>query len=103
MYEGIKERLPGPRSMQAALAGGATGAVSVFITMPIDIVKTRVQAQAVGQSCATASTPSAVIRSTVSEIGIMGLLSRGIVPRLIKISVGQAVIFAVYDAVHTRL
>ena len=81
----------------APAAGGLTGVASVLITNPIDIWKTRVQGVPVGGGEGGGrGTPAPTIRSIVQKEGA-SVLWRGLAPRLLKISLGQAVIFGIYD------
>lgn len=81
----------------APAAGGLTGVASVLITNPIDIWKTRVQGVPVGGGEGGGRGTSApTIRSIVQKEGA-SVLWRGLAPRLLKISLGQAVIFGIYD------
>ena len=100
MFDGFKRLLsdvPG----SAALAGGMTGVASVFFTNPVDVVKTHVQATPVSEGGKRAS-PLAAVRELLRSKGV-GVLARGMQARILKIGIGQAVIFGTYDAVRTQL
>lgn len=103
IYERIVAELrrwwPDGTKWHATLAGGLTGAVSTAITNPVDVVKTRAQTASVASRGISSL---ALARMLVAEEGAAVLL-RGLAPRLIKISLGQAVIFGVYDAALRRL
>lgn len=79
---------------QSALAGGITGCVSTALNHPIDVVKTRIEAQDGLQKEYTGTLQC--IRKVVSEEGVKALY-RGIVPRMMKISLGQAITFSAYE------
>jgi len=74
--------------MLAPLAGGVTGVASVLLTNPIDVLKTRVQT--------SSGAERVTLRALVATEGIR-VLARGLLPRAIKIGIGQAVIFGTYD------
>ncbi len=132
LFERIRSLLPdtigGTPAAAAAMAGGMTGVFSVVLTNPLDIIKTKLQAAPLPPSPAAASSapppPSgglvgrvtrlgrvgaaemsasaAVLRSMVRDEGAMAL-TRGMSARLVKISVGQALIFGAYDAIRRRV
>ena len=81
-----------PRPLLAATAGGLTGVLSVVLTNPVDVVKTRMQA-----SRGASVSMMATIRQTVAEER-WNIFTRGMTARTCKIGLGQAVIFGVYDA-----
>jgi len=81
-----------PQSMLAATAGGLTGVVSVVLTNPVDVIKTRVQA-----STSASMSTLAIVRAAFAEEGASAF-ARGMTARTCKIGLGQAVIFGVYDA-----
>jgi len=72
-----------------AVLGFGVGAVSTVLNNPVDVVKTRLNASMPG-----AQGYAQLVRSVVSE----GHLMQGVLPRILKISIGQAVIFGVVDA-----
>ena len=97
VYERIVQQMrrwwPDGTTWHATLSGGLTGAVSTAITNPVDVIKTRAQTA----SMASREISSlALARTLVAEEGASVLL-RGLAPRLVKISLGQALIFGVYD------
>mmetsp|Transcript_35588 Transcript_35588/g.94121 ORF Transcript_35588/g.94121 Transcript_35588/m.94121 type:complete len:308 (-) Transcript_35588:394-1317(-) len=83
-----------PQMWQSALAGGITGCVSTALNHPIDVVKTRIEAQD-GKQKEYNNTMQA-FRSIVREEGVRTLY-RGIAPRMVKISLGQAITFTAYE------
>lgn len=101
MFDRVKASLPAWVPAPAAIAGGLTGVASVLITNPVDVVKTQVQSVPVSGAGAGVSTV-ALVRGLIREEGV-GVLCRGMGARVLKIGLGQAVIFGVYDAVRRRL
>mmetsp|Transcript_38193 Transcript_38193/g.110180 ORF Transcript_38193/g.110180 Transcript_38193/m.110180 type:complete len:305 (+) Transcript_38193:106-1020(+) len=83
-----------PQLWQSALAGGITGCASTTLNHPIDVVKTRLEAQD-GMHKEYTNTLQC-LRRIVSEEGFLALY-RGIAPRMIKISLGQAITFSAYE------
>ncbi|ETS86963.1 hypothetical protein PFICI_00791 [Pestalotiopsis fici W106-1] len=73
----------GVEASAPAIAGAAAGIVTVYCTMPFDVLKTRMQSQA------GAASPQSLAQSfvmVVNEQGIAGLW-RGSTPRLLRLSV----------------
>jgi len=84
-----------PQMWQSALAGGITGCVSTALNHPIDVVKTRIEAQdGAGQKEYTNTVQA--FRSIAKGEGVKALY-KGIAPRMIKISLGQAITFTAYE------
>lgn len=84
-----------PQLWQSALAGGITGCASTALNHPIDVCKTRIEAQdAAGQKEYTNTLQA--LRKIAAEEGATALY-RGIAPRMIKIGLGQAITFAAYE------
>lgn len=84
----------------AAVAGGLTGVVSVVLTNPVDVLKTHVQATPIEANGGSGAVGAAA--ALLREKGVV-FLARGMGARMLKIGIGQAVIFGVYDAARTRL
>ena len=112
LFERGQAALPEGTPARAALAGGLTGCASVLLTNPIDVLKTLVQATPVGGGGGGA--PGAGVggelaraahaaRRALREESALALLTRGVGARLLKIGLGQALIFGTYDAVRRRL
>ena len=80
-------------------AGGITGVMSTVVTNPIDVLKTRVQSAPLD---ADGRAAAVTLRGLVEKEG-PAVLARGLGPRVVKIGLGQAIIFGVYDAVRSRL
>jgi len=83
-----------PQVWQSAVAGGITGCVSTALNHPIDVVKTRIEAQDGAQK--EYKNTLQAFRTIVREEGPRALY-RGIAPRMIKISLGQAITFTAYE------
>lgn len=83
-----------PQVWQSAVAGGITGCTSTVLNHPLDVAKTRIEAQdgAVKEYTGTFQ----CLRSVVRNEGVKALY-RGIAPRLVKISAGQAITFTAYE------
>mmetsp|Transcript_5982 Transcript_5982/g.19755 ORF Transcript_5982/g.19755 Transcript_5982/m.19755 type:complete len:158 (-) Transcript_5982:225-698(-) len=77
----------------APLAGAITGVASVLLTNPLDVVKTRVQSMF---SANASGAQNITMRTLVAREGA-SVLAHGLAPRAIKIGLGQAVIFGMYD------
>mmetsp|Transcript_99393 Transcript_99393/g.320538 ORF Transcript_99393/g.320538 Transcript_99393/m.320538 type:complete len:313 (+) Transcript_99393:132-1070(+) len=84
-----------PQLWQSAVAGGITGCMSTAINNPIDVVKTRIEAQDQAGTKEYTGTWQC-FRSIVKQEGVAALY-RGIAPRMIKISIGQAITFSAYE------
>lgn len=87
-----------PATWHSAAAGGLTGAASTVLTNPTDVLKTRMQDVPVGAGAGQAGALG-TLRLMIRDEGI-GVLARGLGPRLIKISLGQAVIFSAYNSIR---
>merc|ERR1711920_54920 len=87
-------------AMQQLAAGMLTGTISSIINQPIDTAKSRIQAQEKG---------SGAYRGTVHCLQQMakeeGLLSwyRGSMPRILRLTLGQGIIFCSYDQISAAL
>jgi len=91
MYEQALAALPASYKKHwatPAVLGFGVGAVSTVLNNPVDVVKTRLNATMPGAHGYAQS-----VRSMVRE----GQLMQGVLPRILKISIGQAVTFAVVD------
>jgi len=97
VYGRVKELLTTdpPQIWQSALAGGITGCASTAMNHPIDVVKTRIEAQDGAGKKEYTHTVQA-FQSILKNEGPKALY-RGIAPRMIKISLGQAITFTAYE------
>ncbi|KAI4601665.1 hypothetical protein KJ359_011796 [Pestalotiopsis sp. 9143b] len=77
-----------------AIAGAAAGVVTVYCTMPFDVLKTRMQSQSGVGSQNLVQSLSTIVR----EECIKGLW-KGTTPRLARLSISGAVSFSIYTSV----
>ncbi|KAH6880543.1 mitochondrial carrier domain-containing protein [Thelonectria olida] len=80
-----------------AVAGAMAGVVTVYATMPFDVVKTQMQRLATPGTQAQTGTLQCLV-TIVRESGVAGLW-RGTTPRLVRLSVSGALSFSIYQAV----
>lgn len=85
-----------PQLWQSAVAGGITGCVSTTLNHPIDFAKTRIEAQDGASQAKEYTGTFQCIRTVVRQEGIRALY-RGIAPRMMKVSLGQAITFSAYE------
>lgn len=98
LYDKFKKALPTSLgALGSVIAGALTGIASTVITNPIDVVKTRIQSAPVERGAASLSVLRSV-RELLRSEGLMGL-TRGTGARAVKIGIGQAIIFGVYEQV----
>jgi solute carrier family 25 citrate transporter 1 len=83
------------------IAGGATGIASTLLNNPIDVVKSRLQAQDKGATKLYSGTVDCLMK-TAKQDGLTALY-RGTVPRMLKVSAGQAITFFTYDKISELL
>lgn len=100
VYDRARRHVPDGVPAPAAVAGACTGCVSVLLTNPVDVVKTRVQAAPLQSGGAASSVE--VVRNLLRDEGLQAL-GKGLGARLLKIGLGQAIIFGTYDAVRKRM
>jgi len=91
-------------ALDSLLSGALVGAFTTVLNNPLDVIKSRMQAdsQGAGTSSRYSSTYHCV-RSILRDDGIAGLLFKGLPARLVKISMGQAVIFFTYEHVKNLI
>jgi len=91
------------KDWQQLLAGGGTGICSTLLNNPIDVVKSRLQAQDKGGGKAVqySGTVDCLVQ-TAKQDGIAALY-RGTIPRMMKVSMGQALTFYTYDKISSLL
>ncbi|CAE6497486.1 unnamed protein product [Rhizoctonia solani] len=91
-----------PVVANSAIAGAGAGLVSSIVTCPLDVIKTKLQAQ----SIAHGSQGYLGIRDTIASIlkhqGIRGLY-RGLGPTVLGYLPTWAIYFSVYDETKKRL
>ena len=85
---------------QQLIAGAGTGVASTLLNNPIDVVKSRLQAQDSAKPKYTGTVQCLMM--TAKEDGLMALY-RGTLPRMLKVSAGQALTFFTYDTVSSVL
>jgi len=85
-----------PQIWQSAVAGGLTGCASTALNNPIDVVKTRIEAQDQAGGKKEYTGTFQCLRAIVRQEGVTALY-RGIAPRMMKISIGQAITFTAYE------
>lgn len=87
LLDWVKPRLEKVRSgtMAPAVAGAGAGVITVYATMPFDVVKTRMQ----GRNDKRVGTFTA-FRTIVQQSGVRGLW-RGTTPRLVRLSVSTLI------------
>jgi solute carrier family 25 citrate transporter 1 len=94
-YELVVDRFCGGN---AALGGAFVGALSTVINNSVDVVKTEMQR---GEASAgSRGGMLACARAVARDKGFRHLLMAGLPARMLKISIGQAVIFQVVDALR---
>jgi len=84
-----------PKLYESALAGGLTGCIGTVLNHPIDVVKSRIEAQ--DGKVKEYTNVFQAFRKMISTEG-WRVMYTGLAPRLIKISMGQAITFAAYES-----
>lgn len=108
MYDEVKKVIVGEglkaSSMQSLAAGMVTGTVSSLINQPIDTAKSRLQAQEKGAGAAGAKYTGTVqcLMSLAKEEGLASWY-RGSAPRVLRLTIGQGVIFASQEQISNAL
>ncbi|RDW61672.1 hypothetical protein BP5796_11564 [Coleophoma crateriformis] len=85
------------KAASSVIAGAGAGLITVYCTMPMDNIKTRLQA--IG-GAARYSGSWRCLTSIVKEEGILSLW-KGTSPRLVRLTVSGAISFAIYEQVLT--
>ncbi|CAG8485038.1 11283_t:CDS:2 [Ambispora gerdemannii] len=93
--QGTKEGQELP-SYQHLLMGGISGAMGPLANAPIDTIKTRIQRSSSPEK--GWSTFKSVTLSLIQNEGYLALY-KGLLPRLMRVGVGQAVTFAAYERI----
>lgn len=83
-----------PTMVESLAAGAAAGAVSVYVTHPLDVVKTRMMSL---DAPRLYSSSLQCARMTVAEGGFAALY-RGVTPRLTRVTCEVAVQFTLFHA-----
>ncbi|KNE68297.1 hypothetical protein AMAG_12964 [Allomyces macrogynus ATCC 38327] len=97
VYGVLRDKTPSDSPVWAFACGMVAGTVTVYATMPLDVVKTKLQAPG-----AKASGMWAVATQTVKDDGVKGLW-RGATPRLARLVFSGAIVFTVYEQVMRGL
>lgn len=91
------------KDWQQLLSGAGTGVCSTLLNNPIDVVKSRLQAQDKSSGAAPKYTGTIdCLMKTVKQDGLPALY-RGTIPRMLKVSAGQALTFYTYDKISALL
>jgi solute carrier family 25 citrate transporter 1 len=99
----LKTLFPTNSSAQSAGIGGfIAGAVTTVLNQPIDVVKTHMNADQAGSEKPKFISNYDCANYIWRQGGIKAY-SSGLSARIMKISIGQAVIFSVYDKVQKLL
>ena len=105
-YDWAKDHLRGAsgaaRPWHSVLAGAFSGALSAVVNHPVDVVKSRMQAEASvqvpGATGRDARAPNSVVYGArLFRQGGFAVFAHGLLPRVLKIMSGQALVFGVYD------
>eukprot|EP00471_Norrisiella_sphaerica_P013477 CAMPEP_0184496410 /NCGR_PEP_ID=MMETSP0113_2-20130426/33890_1 /TAXON_ID=91329 /ORGANISM="Norrisiella sphaerica, Strain BC52" /LENGTH=279 /DNA_ID=CAMNT_0026883021 /DNA_START=10 /DNA_END=849 /DNA_ORIENTATION=- len=90
----------GPKGWEPLVAGASVGAFTTVLNNPLDVIKSRMQADSQDGSRKPRYTSTwHCVKTIMNEEGLLGLW-RGLPARILKISLGQGVIFLVYE--HAR-
>ncbi|KAL6077660.1 graves disease carrier protein isoform X1 [Balamuthia mandrillaris] len=87
------------------LVGGFAGSVSVFVTAPLDVVKTKMQGlpgRGVRTLVGSQTTSMQLAKAIWKEEGFLGFY-RGVSPRLIRVCLEVALIMTIYEQVAKAL
>jgi len=105
LYDIVKKKIvQGDRKatpIESLVAGMATGTISSLLNQPLDMAKSRLQAQdkgAVQKYTGTLQT----LMMTAKEEGVMSWY-RGCVPRVARLTIGQGIIFSVQEHIAEAL
>lgn len=94
------------KGRESLIAGAGAGLVSSIVTCPLDVVKTKLQAQGISPAGTSASRRVEGVSGTVRQIlqheGIRGLY-RGLAPTIYGYLPTWAIYFTVYDRVKAEL
>lgn len=97
LYKDLMARMTGGEKAsvwQQLFAGSCTGVASTLLNNPIDVVKSRLQSQDGGVPKYRGTVHCLV--ETAKNEGVLALY-RGTLPRMMKVSAGQAITFAAYE------
>ncbi|KAI0041982.1 mitochondrial NAD transporter [Auriscalpium vulgare] len=83
------------------IAGAGGGLVASIATCPLDVIKTKLQAQRAARGQSDYLGVSATVRNIIKHDGLRGLY-RGLGPTILGYLPTWAIYFAVYDGIKTR-
>lgn len=95
IFSSVKNRAP--RNDENLALAGVSGALAAVIMTPIDVVKTRLMTQRIGEA-AQYSGIVATLRKIVAEEGAATLM-KGVIPRIVFLAPLAGITFSVYEAV----
>jgi solute carrier family 25 (mitochondrial citrate transporter), member 1 len=98
----LNQQLPDQKAYHSGIAGSIAGAMTTVVNQPIDVIKTRMNSDSVGTKGAQYSGNIDCARKIWQEGGVKAY-TQGLSARIAKISIGQGVIFFVYDFVSRHL
>lgn len=109
LYDEVKalivEKDHKPSALQSLAAGMVTGTISAMVNQPIDMAKSRIQAQVKGGENMYSSSVNCLVK-TLKEEGLASWY-RGAAPRVLRLTIGQGIIFSaqehISDALHSAL
>lgn len=93
VYENIKDLMLGGKKRdfkmwESVVAGGTAGAISVYATMPFDVVKTKMQ----GLNSKNYKGTLDCLTKTIKNDGVLSLW-KGTIPRLSRVFCSSSIIF----------
>ncbi|ODN82873.1 hypothetical protein L202_01131 [Cryptococcus amylolentus CBS 6039] len=91
-----------PAQFHSMTAGAGAGLVSSIVTCPLDVVKTRLQAQAISRTAENYESVGMIVRNIWSSSGFKGFY-RGLGPTLAGYLPTWGIYFTVYDMVKDRM
>lgn len=87
-----------PPQFHSMLAGAGAGLVASIVTCPLDVVKTRLQAQALARNAKDYEGVKATVSRILKQSGVRGLY-RGLGPTILGYLPTWGIYFTVYDEV----
>ena len=98
----LKQMSPETSSLHSGMAGFIAGGITTVINQPLDAIKTHMSADQVAGETPKFSSNEQCARYLWQKGGVRGYYT-GCGARITKVSIGQAVIFAVYEKVLNQL
>ena len=84
------------RNLVTASIGASSGAISATVVYPINLLRTRLQAQGTVLHPPTYTGIVDVTRKTISQEGVKGLF-KGVTPNLLKVAPAVSISYVVYE------